>query len=77
MRVINYPARLVIRQSKMVAANHYKRSIFEVMQNIDKIDLKLNLEPNKTSGFCYYKFSGDKRKPRCFYIQIMFLKKQD
>jgi DNA helicase-2/ATP-dependent DNA helicase PcrA len=54
MRVINYPARLVIRQSNMVAANHYKRSIFEVMQNIDKIDLKLNLEPNKTSGFCYY-----------------------
>ena len=25
-----------------IAANHYKRSIFEVMQNIDKIDLKLN-----------------------------------
>ena len=25
-----------------VAANHYKRSIFEVMEHIDKIDLKLN-----------------------------------
>jgi DNA helicase-2/ATP-dependent DNA helicase PcrA len=25
-----------------VAANQYKRSVFEVMQNIDKIDLKLN-----------------------------------
>jgi DNA helicase-2/ATP-dependent DNA helicase PcrA len=25
-----------------IAANHYKRSIWEVMQNIDKIDLKLN-----------------------------------
>jgi hypothetical protein len=52
----------------LVAANHYKRSIFEVMQNIDKIDLNWILEPNKTSGFCYYdsEFSGDKRKPRCF-----------
>lgn len=45
MRVINYPARGIgdaTVEKLVVAANHYKRSIFEVMQNIDKIDLKLN-----------------------------------
>jgi DNA helicase-2/ATP-dependent DNA helicase PcrA len=45
MRVINYPARGIGNttiEKLIVAANHYKRSIFEVMQNIDKIDLKLN-----------------------------------
>jgi ATP-dependent DNA helicase UvrD/PcrA len=44
-RVINYPARGIggtTLEKLTVAANHYKRSIFEVMQNIDKIDLKLN-----------------------------------
>jgi DNA helicase-2/ATP-dependent DNA helicase PcrA len=45
MRVINYPARGIGNttiEKIIVAANHYKRSMFEVMQNIDKIDLKLN-----------------------------------
>ena len=45
VRVINYPARGIgdtTIEKLTVAANHYKRSIFEVMQNIDKIDLKLN-----------------------------------
>jgi len=44
-RVINYPARGIGQttiEKLIVAANHYNRSIFEVMQNIDKIDLKLN-----------------------------------
>ncbi|RAV30280.1 ATP-dependent helicase [Sinomicrobium soli] len=44
-RVINYPAR-GIGQTTMerltVAANHYKRSIFEVIQHLDRIDLKIN-----------------------------------
>src|SRR5690554_5189739 len=44
-RVINYPAR-GIGQTTLdrltVAANHYKRSIFEVMENIDKLDLNIN-----------------------------------
>ncbi|MBU2996407.1 UvrD-helicase domain-containing protein [Cellulophaga baltica] len=44
-RVINFPAR-GIGQSTMdkltVAANHYGRSIFEVIQNLDKINLKIN-----------------------------------
>jgi DNA helicase-2/ATP-dependent DNA helicase PcrA len=45
IRVINYPARGIgdtTIEKLTIAANHYKRSIFEVMQNIDKIDLKLN-----------------------------------
>ncbi len=44
-RVINYPARGIGQttlEKLTVAANHYNRSMFEVMQHIDKIDLKLN-----------------------------------
>ncbi len=44
-RVINYPARGIGEttiERLIVAANHYNRSIFEVMQNIEKIDLKIN-----------------------------------
>ncbi|TGD59574.1 ATP-dependent helicase [Flavobacterium humi] len=44
IRVINYPARGIgdtTVEKLTVAANHYKRSIFEVMEHIDKIDLKL------------------------------------
>ncbi len=44
-RIINFPSR-GIGQTTMeklaVAANHYGRSIFEVIENIDKIDLKIN-----------------------------------
>ena len=60
MRVINYPARGIgdtTVEKLVVAANHYKRSIFEVMQNIDKIDLKLN--------------SGTKQKLKDFVLMIM------
>src|SRR5690606_2976205 len=45
VRVINYPARGIggtTIEKLTVAANHYKRSIFEVMENIDRIDLRLN-----------------------------------
>ena len=44
MRVINYPARGIgdtTIEKLTVAANHYGRSVFEVMDNIDRIDLKL------------------------------------
>jgi DNA helicase-2/ATP-dependent DNA helicase PcrA len=60
MRVINYPARGIgdtTVEKLIVAANHYKRSIFEVMQNIDKIDLKLN--------------NGTKQKLKDFVLMIM------
>lgn len=55
VRVINYPARGIGNttiEKLTIAANHYKRSIFEVMENIDKIDLKLNTgTKNKLEDF--------------------------
>ena len=55
IRVINYPTRGIgdtTIEKLTIAANHYKRSIFEVMQNIDKIDLKLNAgTKNKLKDF--------------------------
>ncbi|ESU24671.1 DNA/RNA helicase, superfamily I [Flavobacterium saliperosum S13] len=59
VRVINYPARGIGNstiEKLTVAANHYKRSIFEVMEHIDKIDLKLN--------------SGTKNKLQDFVMMI-------
>ncbi|MCF6181587.1 ATP-dependent helicase [Lutibacter sp.] len=44
-RVINYPARGIgstTMDKLAVAANHYKKSIFEIIQNIYKIDINLN-----------------------------------
>ncbi|NQY07181.1 MAG: UvrD-helicase domain-containing protein [Flavobacteriaceae bacterium] len=45
-RVINYPARGIGQTTVdklMVAANHYRRSIFEVIQNLEKLpELKIN-----------------------------------
>ncbi|WP_035679148.1 ATP-dependent helicase [Flavobacterium limnosediminis] len=59
IRVINYPARGIGNstiEKLTVAANHYKRSIFEVMEHIEKIDLKLN--------------SGTKNKLQDFVMMI-------
>lgn len=58
-RVINYPARGIGEttiERLIVAANHYDRSVFEVMKNIDKVDLKIN--------------SGTKNKLRDFVTMI-------
>ncbi|TYB77307.1 AAA family ATPase [Bizionia gelidisalsuginis] len=44
-RVINYPARGIGQTTidrLMVAANGYKKTIFEVLKNIDKVDIKIN-----------------------------------
>ncbi len=44
-RVINFPARGIGQTTVdklVVAANHYNRSMFEVMENISKVDLKIN-----------------------------------
>ena len=44
-RVINYPARGIgaaTIDKLMVAANHYGKSMFEIIQNLDRVDLKLN-----------------------------------
>ncbi len=58
-RVINFPTRGIGQTTidrLVVAANHYGRSIFEVMENISKIDLKIN--------------SGTKRKLEDFVTMI-------
>ncbi len=44
-RIINYPARGIGQttlQRLTVAANHYNKSIFDIIENLDKIDLKIN-----------------------------------
>ncbi len=44
-RVINYPARGIGQttiERLIVAANQYNRSVFEVMQNIDKVEININ-----------------------------------
>ncbi len=55
IRVINYPARGIgdtTVEKLTITANHYKRSIFEVMEHIDNIDLKLNATTkNKLKDF--------------------------
>ena len=54
-RVINYPARGIGQTTVdrlTIAANHYKRSIFEIIENLDKIDLKINRgTKNKLENF--------------------------
>ncbi len=58
-RIINFPARGIGQTTidkLVVAANHYNRSIFEVIENLDRIDLKIN--------------SGTKRKLEDFVTMI-------
>jgi len=55
MRIINYPTRGIgdsTLEKLTVAANHYGRSVFEVMEAIDRIDLKLTSgTKNKLNDF--------------------------
>ena len=58
-RIINFPARGIGQTTLdklVVAANHYGRSIFEVLENLERIDLKIN--------------SGTKRKLEEFVTMI-------
>ena len=58
-RVINFPSRGIGQTTVdklTVAANHYNRSIFEVMEHLDKLDLKIN--------------SGTKNKLRDFVTMV-------
>lgn len=52
-RVINFPARGIGQTTidkLIVAANHYGRSIFEVMEHLEKIDLKINTGTKRKLG---------------------------
>ena len=54
-RIINYPARGIgatTIDKLTIAANHYKKSIFEIIKYIDKIDIKINAgTKNKLQNF--------------------------
>ncbi|QXP62164.1 ATP-dependent helicase [Polaribacter sp. HaHaR_3_91] len=54
-RIINYPARGIGATTidrLTIAANHYKKSIFDIIKYIDKIDLKINTgTKNKLRNF--------------------------
>jgi DNA helicase-2/ATP-dependent DNA helicase PcrA len=54
-RIINYPARGIGATTidrLTIAANHYKKSIFEIIKYIDKIDIKINSgTKNKLQNF--------------------------
>ncbi|MGY0427248.1 MAG: ATP-dependent helicase, partial [Polaribacter sp.] len=54
-RIINYPARGIgatTIDKLTIAANHYKKSIFEILKYMDKIDLKINAgTKNKLQNF--------------------------
>ncbi len=44
-RIINYPARGIgatTLDKLAIAANHYKKSIFDIIKHLDKIDIKIN-----------------------------------
>ena len=55
VRVINYPARGIgatTMDKLFIAANHYKKSIFEIIKNINRIDIKITQgTKSKLEGF--------------------------
>ncbi|CAM1366985.1 ATP-dependent DNA helicase PcrA [Tenacibaculum litopenaei] len=54
-RIINYPARGIgatTIDKLTIAANHYKKSIFDIIRNLDKVDIKINSgTKNKLENF--------------------------
>ena len=80
-RVVNYPARGIGQTTLdrlILAANHYKRSIFEVIENIQKIDLKINRgTQNKVVNFVNMikSFQISAEKMNAFELTDMVIKK--
>src|SRR5690625_2278971 len=80
-RIINYPSR-GIGETTMdrltLAANHYGRSIFEVIENISRIDLKINkgIQTRLTNFVNMIKsFQIHAKKENAFTIAAMIAKK--
>ena len=79
-RIINYPARGIgatTIDKLTIAANHYKKSIFEVVKNIDKIDLKINSgTKTKLQNFVnmMQRFQIDAQKMNAFEIADLVVK---
>ncbi|CAA0231503.1 ATP-dependent helicase [Tenacibaculum maritimum] len=80
-RIINYPARGIgatTIDKLMIAANHYKKSIFEIVKNIDKIDLKINAgTKNKLQNFAnmMQRFQIEAQTKNAFEIADLVAKK--
>lgn len=79
-RIINYPARGIgatTIDKLTIAANHYNKSIFDIIKNIDKIDLKINSgTKNKLQNFLnmILRFQIDAQKLNAFEIADLVVK---
>lgn len=81
IRVINFPARGIgdtTMEKLTVVANHYKKSIYEVIENIEKLDLKLNKPTiSKLQDFMFMikSFQAISEKHDAFYVAEHVAKK--
>ena len=79
-RIINYPARGIgttTIDKLTIAANHYKKSIFEILKHLDKIDLKLNSgTKTKLQNFLnmVLRFQIDAQKINAFEVTELVIK---
>ena len=79
-RIINYPARGIgatTIDKLTIAANHYNKSIFDVIKSIDKIDLKINAGTKiKLQNFLnmMLRFQIDAQKVNAFEIADSVIK---
>ncbi|APG66389.1 ATP-dependent DNA helicase [Tenacibaculum todarodis] len=79
-RIINYPARGIgatTLDRLTIAANHYKKSIFEIIQHIDKVDVNINGgTKNKLQNFInmMLRFQIDSQKMNAFEIADLVVK---
>ncbi len=79
-RIINYPARGIgatTIDKLAIAANHYKKSIFDILLNLDKVDLKINTgTKNKLANFTrmIQRLQIDAQKMNAFEIADLVVK---
>ncbi|CAM1333334.1 ATP-dependent helicase [Tenacibaculum aestuariivivum] len=79
-RIINYPARGIgatTIDKLAIAANHYKKSIFDILLNLDKVDLKLNAgTKTKLANFTrmIQRFQIEAQKMNAFEIADLVVK---
>ena len=79
-RIINYPARGIgatTIDKLSIAANHYKKSIFEILLNLDKVDIKINSgTKNKLENFTrmIQRFQIDAQKMNAYEIADLVVK---
>ncbi|MDG1528494.1 MAG: 3'-5' exonuclease [Polaribacter sp.] len=79
-RVINYPARGIGQTTidkLTIAANHYGKSIFEILKHLDKVDIKINAgTKNKLQDFVntILRLQIDSQKVNAFEIADIVVK---